>query len=186
MEVAAKSGLPAQYLSDVKRGRRPMTELIARRLGGRFGVDFQWFLGGSSSMEVPQSQSAGLPATSALWLPLFPFPIDCAPRAHPQWDGAGVEVAGAAAAKLVLARHPYVLRFGRTDIQGRLMKGDLILISQQPDEDAQIHVVRHRKKSYLARAAKGGTWIRVADGTELPSSCPATGHCVGVVWSSLS
>ena len=113
---------------------------------------------------------------------MFPFPIDSEPRAHPKWDGTGVEVAGAAAAKLVLAKHPYVLRFGRNDVQGRLTKGDLILISQQPDEDAQIQVVRYRKKSYLARAGKGGTWIRVADGTELPRSCCIDWHAIPVCW----
>jgi transcriptional regulator with XRE-family HTH domain len=184
-QIAAKAGLPPQYVSDIKRGRRPMTELVARRLGEGFDVDFQWLMGTSASMERPQPQSAAIPASSVLWLPLFSHPVEGQPRAHPKWDGSGIEIAGVAAAKLVLSKDPYILRFGHNDIQGHLRRGDLILISQVQSEDARIHVIRYRKKSYLARANKDGSWSRVANGNRLPSDCPVTGHCVGIVWSSL-
>jgi transcriptional regulator with XRE-family HTH domain len=42
-QIAAKAGLTPQYLSDIKRGHRPVTELVARRLGEPFDVSFQWF-----------------------------------------------------------------------------------------------------------------------------------------------
>jgi transcriptional regulator with XRE-family HTH domain len=184
-QVSAKAGLPPQYLSDIKQGRRPMTELVARRLGEKFDVNFEWFLGTSDSMESPKPRSAAMPGTRTAWLPLFSHPIEGEPRAHPQWDGAGIEIAGAAAARLVLSQHPYVLRFGHDDVQGRLQQGDLILISQAPNEAAEFHVVRYRKKSFLARAEKDGGWSRVANGNELPADCPVTGHCVGIIWSSL-
>jgi hypothetical protein len=76
--------------------------------------------------------------------------------------------------------------FAANDVQGRLQQGDLILISQTPNVDANIHVVSYRKKSFLARANKNGSWNRVANGNELPSDCPATGHCIGIIWSALS
>ncbi|MCE9555386.1 MAG: helix-turn-helix domain-containing protein [Planctomycetes bacterium] len=185
IQIAAKGGLPPQYISDIKRGRRPMTELVARRLGEEFDVNFQWLMGTSNSMENPMPRSVAAMASSTVWLPLFPHPIEGEARAHPKWGGAGIEVAGIAAAKLVLSKNPYILRFGHNDIQGRLRQGDLILISQVASADAEIHVVHHRKKSFLARATKGGSWSRVANGNVLPSDCPVTGHCVGIVWSSL-
>ena len=184
-QVAAKAGLPAQYLSDIKRGQRPMTELVARRLGEEFDTNFQWLLGTSDSMENPSPRSSAFSSGSSVWLPLFSHPIEGEPRAQSTWDGTGVEVAGAAAAKLISSKLPYVLRFSRDDVQGRLRKGDLVLISQAADVEAEINVVRHRKKLFLARRDDTGTWIRVGNGHELPPECPVFGHCVGVVWSPL-
>jgi len=184
VQIAARAGLPAQYLSDIKRGKRPMTELVARRLGEEFEVNFQWLLGADSAMENPKPRAGT--AKSTLWLPLFPWPIEGEPRAHPQWDGAGVEVAGVAAAKVALTRYPYVLRFGNKDEGKRLHKGDLILISQVPRQDAELCIVRYRKKSCLARSDSAGNWERVANGELLlASKWTQTGHCVGIVWSSL-
>ena len=184
-QVAARAGIPAQYLSDIKHGRRPMTELVARRLGEEFDVNFQWLLGTSDSMENPSPLSSAFSSGSSVWLPLFSHPIKGEPRAQSTWDGTGVEVAGAASAKLILSKLPYVLRFGRDDVRGRLRKGDLILISQAADVDAEISVVRYRKKLFLARRGETGNWIRVGNGNELPAECPVSGHCVGVVWSPL-
>ena len=148
-------------------------------------MNFEWLLGTSDSIVPPQLASAATPANNITWLPLFTHPIEGEPRAHPTWDGAGIEVAGVAAAKLLLAKLPYVLRFGGGDNQGRLQKGDLILISQDSNDDAPIQVVSYRKKSFLARANDDGTWERVANGNKLPDHCGVTGHCVGVVWSPL-
>lgn len=186
VKVASKAGLPAQYLSDIKQGRRPMTELVARRLGEEFDVNFQWLLGTSGTMENPKPHSSASPTGSNLWIPLFPHPIAGEPRAHPDWDGAGVEVAGAAAARLLRAKFPYVLQYGHDDIEGRLQQGDLILVSQAPVGDTEISVISYRKKSFLARRSDKGGWIRVANGKELSADCPIAGHCIGIIWSSLS
>lgn len=185
-QIAAKAGLPPQYISDIKRGRRPMTELVARRLGEEFHVNFQWLMGTSSSMEFSSPSTSAQAASPTAWLPLFPHPIEGEPRQHPQWSGAGVELAGVAAGRIGLAHFPYVLQFGRDDQQGRLRRNDLILISQAPQADAEIHVVRYRKKLFLARAHPEGGFQRVADEDRLPKNCPILGHCVGVVWSALS
>jgi hypothetical protein len=185
-EVASRAGLPSQYVSDIKRGRRPMTELVARRLGEQFDVHYQWLMGTSSAMMPPRPQaSPPASAGSAVWVPIFPHPIEDEPRANPKWNGTGVEVSGIAAAQLVLATQPYVLRFGHNDIQGRLRKGDLILISQASSDVAEISVVRHLNKLFLARRNHDGAWERVANGNTLPAASPIKGHCIGVVWSSL-
>lgn len=184
-QIATKVGIPPQYFSDIKRGERPVTELIARRLGEEFNFNYRWLMGTSDSMETLTPPSTTKTAGNTIWLPLFPFPIEGEPRQNAKWNGAGVELAGVAAGKIGLARYPYILQFGHNDVQGRLKQGDLILISQAPNSDAEIHVVNYRKKSFLARANKDGSWSRVANGNKLPSDCPATGHCIGIVWSAL-
>jgi transcriptional regulator with XRE-family HTH domain len=193
-QVASRANLPGQYVSDMKHGRRPVSELAARRIGAEFDVNYKWLLGTSNSMESPESRSGYSAASSdasptGSWLPLLSFPIEGEPRAHPAWDSTMVEIAGAAADKLVFARLPYALRFGHDDVQGRLRKNDLVLISQTPSADAEISVVRFKKKLFLARR-RAETWERVAKGNKKESilprdECTEVGHCVGIIWGSL-
>jgi hypothetical protein len=120
------------------------------------------------------------------WVPIFGAPVEGEPRAHPRWDGTVVEIAGAAAAKLTVAVQPYVLRFNNNDTLGRIRRGDLILVSQAVNSNADISIVRFRNKCFLARANKSdGSWIRVANGDKLPADCPIVGHCMGFVWAPL-
>ncbi|SFJ41948.1 helix-turn-helix domain-containing protein [Planctomicrobium piriforme] len=195
-QIAGSIAIPPQYLSDIKRGERPVTELIARRLGEEFDFNYRWLLGSSSTMELTSPASGTTGVSNLVSLPLFPFPIEGEPRQHPKWKGSSVELAGIAAGKVGLAKSPYVLQFRYNDPKERqkherqkherLKHGDLILISQAPNPAAAIHVVRFRQKSFLARASADGSWTRVATGDVLPSDCPATGHCIGVVWSALT
>lgn len=183
-QVARRANLPPQYLSDIKKGRRPLSELVARRLGDQFGVDYLWLL----EQEVLLSElkgSTGGNRTSGCWLPVFPHPIAGDPKVHPDWDGLGVEVAGAAAARLGLAKWPYILRYQRSDILGRLQPGDLVLISQELTGDSEIFVIQTGRKLVLARRSSQGGWQRVANRDILPASCTALGRCLGVVWSDL-
>lgn len=185
-QVAAQANVPPQYISDMKHGRRPMTELVARRLSEQLSVSHEWLLGTSDSV-VPPRVPAHLPnsAVSVVCLPVFPYPIEGEPRAHPKWDGRGLEIVGAAAAKLVSAEQPYVLQFGHNGETGRLRKGDFILVSQAASDSAEISVVKYRKKLFLARRNEGGGWERVANKNTLPADCPIKGHCIGIVWASL-
>jgi len=180
-QIATAAGLPPQYLSDMKRGHRDVTELVARRLGEQHHVDYRWLLGTSDLKAPIASQRSG---GGSAWLPVFGHPIAGDPRTHPKWDGSGVEVAGATAAKLARARDPYVLRFGRDDVGGRLHLGDLLLVSQRNAAAAEIHVVKYRGRLFLARRTTGG-FERLANGQNMPASSPVKGHCLGVIWSSL-
>jgi transcriptional regulator with XRE-family HTH domain len=184
-QVASRANLPPQYLSDLKCGRRPMTELVARRLGEEFDINHHWLLGTSNTMEPPESRSghsAALPAGN--WLPVLNIPIEGKPRANLAWDRTMVELSGAVADMLVQAQFPYALRFGHNDVEGRLRKNDLVLISQSESPDAEIFVVRSKSKLFLARRGEAA-WLRVANGSVLPSNCPVVGHCVGIIWGSL-
>lgn len=182
-EIAGAAGVSPQYLSDIRCFRRPLTELIARRIGERFSVDFRLLMGQES--RGPQPGLAAGPSTLAgEWLPVFPQPIEGDPIRHPRWEGTYVQVPAMAAPKLVGAVHPYVLRFRSDDIEGRLHKNDLVLISQRPKESAQIVVVRTGKKCFLCRR-KAAEWLRVANGQVLTGACEVVGHCVGILWSAL-
>jgi len=184
LQVATKAGLSGQQLSDIKCGQRSLTELVARRLGDEFDVNFDWLLGKSDTKENPVSRRSTT-IVDASAIPIFSHPIEGLPEAHLKWDGTRFDVAGAATAKLGLSKNPYVLRFGHDDQQGRIKKGDLILISQTTDNKTGICVVRHRGKSFLARRNNDGTWTRVADGSILPKESQVTGHCVAILWSNL-
>jgi transcriptional regulator with XRE-family HTH domain len=181
--AAARANLPPQYLSDMKRGHRTITELVARRLAEEFDLDHRWLLGISSTRNRPPLVA---PSGGGFWLPVLSHPVEGDPREHPDWDGTGIELAGFAVAKLVRAVQPYVLRFGHNDIhQKRLKKKDLILISQGAPKKAEIAVVKSDKKAFLARRQDDGTWQRVANGATLPKTSVPIGYCVGVIWSSL-
>jgi transcriptional regulator with XRE-family HTH domain len=186
-QVALRAGLPPQYISNIKHGHRPMTELVARRLAAEFACKYEWLLGTS---ELKQDLPGSLgPHVSAVRLPILPHPIEGEPHTSPHWDGGLLELAGVALAQLPLLKQPYVLRFGRNDVRERLCKGDLVLVSQGADERAEIWVVKHRGKLFLARRG-AAAWERLAGDakqpTMLPLTCPVAGFAVGIVWASLT
>ena len=185
-EVAARANVPPQYLSDVKGGRRTMTELFARRLGEEFGVDYVWLLGHTRSMEPPRvTGGARASGSSRLWLPVFSELIEGKPQGCPNFDGSAIEVAGAAAAQTCAAHQPYVLRLGVNDRHSRLVKGDLVLISQAVNEEAEIQVVKIGSKRLLARRKGKSSWEPVAPARPVSREATAIGHCLGIVWASL-
>lgn len=183
--VANQTGVPAQYLSDLKAGRRGLSELYARRLAEEFDVDLRWLLGETTDHEQPVLPGRGRSTERGVLLPVFSDPIEGELRDQPNWDGSSVEVCGAAAAKALLATQPYVLRFGASDHQGRLRKNDLLLVSQAVAELAEISVVRAHNRRFLARRGERGTWIRLAKGEALPGNAVPVGHCVGIIWGFL-
>ena len=140
-QVATRAGIPPQYLSDIKHQRRPMTELIARRIADEFSYNFEWLLGTSDALVCATTDLAPGKASNSCWVPCFNCPIEGEPRANSKWDGAGIEVAGLAAAKLLHANLPYVLKFGHADHKGRLRKGDLLLISQIRKDQAEYSII---------------------------------------------
>jgi transcriptional regulator with XRE-family HTH domain len=182
-QVARRANVPPQYVSDVRNERRPLTELFARRLAEEFGFNFQWLLGLEDSTERPVLSVPPAPKEK-IWLPMIGEAIAGEPREHPRWSGAYAEVSGIAAAKAARAVQPYVLKLGHGDREGRLRKGDFVLVSQAAAENPELSIVRCGKKILLARK-KGAKWLRAATGEPLRGDCDVTGHCLGVVWSAL-
>jgi transcriptional regulator with XRE-family HTH domain len=182
-EAAQRAGIPRQYLSDIKCGRRPMTELAARRIGETFAVSFEWLQGQSDQASLG-SESASTTVSGVSSLPLFYYPVTGDPRAHPKWDGALIELTGPAAVKVAFATWPYVLRFDNNDHRGRLCRGDLLFISQEVNDEAEFQVIRHGKGCYLARRGAADSWVRIAT-KEVLKDCRQVGHVVGIVWAPM-
>jgi len=185
-DVARRSQIPAQYLTDLKKGNRPVTELCARRLGDAFGVEHRWLLGEVGTMDgLRLGQEVAEESSGSVWLPVFPHPVQGPPRSLAKWDGSSVEVCGAAAARVRAATQPYVLRFGRDDRRGRLQHDDLLLISQSIEKSAEFQVVRHNRTCFLARQVAEGVWQRLVEEKPLAGPVEAVGHVMGIVWAAL-
>jgi plasmid maintenance system antidote protein VapI len=185
--AALRVNVPAQYVSDVKNGRRALTELFARRLAEEFGVDYQWLLGVRGSIGVSQSSiSASSSDARKVWLPVFSHPVSGEPQALAIWDGVSVELAGAAAVKVLMADRPYVLRFGADDRHGLLKKNDLVLVSQAVNPAAELQVLKEGTKMFLARRDADERWETVSTtGTIRGHRVFVAGHCLGIVWRAL-
>jgi len=179
-DVAKMINLSPQHLSDLKCGRRPLSELVARRFGAAFNVDFRLLLN-VSQIDYAASQ----PPANRTMLPLLVEPVEGDPVMHPKWDGAYAEVPSAASYKLKDALQPYVLQFCNVDYASRLHQNDHVLISQGPNELARIVVIKQKAKCFLARA-DNRTWIRLRDKKQLSIGCHVVGHCLAVLWSPLA
>jgi transcriptional regulator with XRE-family HTH domain len=182
-QVAARCGVPPQYLSDTKLGRRPLTELFARRLAEEFGFNYAWLLASDEPLEKPSL--SWRPSPGHGWLPVLSEPIEGDPLSNTKWEGTWIEVGSTASAKAAHAERPYVLRWQRPDVEGRLHKGDLVLVSQAASQTAELHVLSMRKGCCLARLTNR-KWIRAHDGELLRGEPVIVGHCVGIVWAALA
>jgi hypothetical protein len=169
-------------LNDVANGRRPLRELLARRIGERFGIHFSSILGQQSVAAKTVALTTG---DSGVWLPVLPHPVEGEPRVHPRWTGTFIQVPAIAMPTLAGALDPYVLRFQQNDVEQRLHRHDLVLISQTPDDTAPIVVALSGKKCFLARC-KAQRWVRLANGVVLGRDTTVAGHCLGILWSALA
>jgi transcriptional regulator with XRE-family HTH domain len=185
-QVAVRLELPPQYLSDVKKGRRTLTELFARRIACEFQeYDYQWFLGVTNSKK--RTGSGGNPSGDDVFVvPILSELVLGNPQESTLWDGSRIDLVGTAALRAKQANQPYVLRFAGPDSQGELKAGDQLLISQTPKPSAGMQVVAYRSRLYLARlAAADGDWQRVSDGKPLSEHAEAVAHCLGITWRAL-
>ena len=91
----------------------------------------------------------------------------------------------AAVAAAERAVDPYVLQLGHGDRDGRLRIGDLILISQAPEPEAPLAVVRGDGFSRLVRCSRSGRWRDVENGDPVADYPEVVGRGVAIVWGSL-
>ncbi|MHC4399371.1 MAG: hypothetical protein ACYTG0_06810 [Planctomycetota bacterium] len=98
------------------------------------------------------------------------------------WDGSLFEVGGAAAAA---AGRAHQLRLDADDHDGRLRAGDLILISQETSDKAEIGVIRLQGRLVLARKLASGGWRNLATGRRLTGQVELVGCCIAIVWGPL-
>lgn len=183
--VAERTGTPPQYVSNVKKGWKPVSELFARRLEREYGIDRDWLLGKVDSAAEVASEPWVVATPEKIFLPILPWPIEGNPRRSPDWDGSLVEISGAPAQKIAGAADPYVLRYQGEDRRGRLQRNDLVLISQSESTEANIYIVKTGDKLLLARRLSGSEWEAVTKGKRLTGPVTAVGYGLGIVWGLL-
>jgi hypothetical protein len=72
------------------------------------------------------------------------------------------------------------------DRDGLLRKDDLVLVSQQNNEAAELHVLKQGNRMFLARRRGPNQW-EPASKTGAINQQPihVAGHCVGIIWRAL-
>ena len=185
-EIARCVHLAPQYLSDVKTGRKPVTALFALRLGSCYDFDSNWLMQGGKPPDLLGGSDLNSNLTLTLIeLNVFHAPISGDTGSHPDWDGTQITLSGAAAVRADCANRPYVLRFGGQDLDKRLRQSDLILISQEANDQAAIHVVRHLQDLCLARKVGATKWRSLDHDRPMSLEAAPVGHCLGIVWGAL-
>ena len=186
-EIAARLGLPRQYVTNVKRGDRVLTELFARRVAEEFGVDHFWLLKGTGTMQRP---SAVTPHTApcemnSIVLPLLTQLVSGEPRRSPVWDGAVLTVTGPAAYAVGDSVHSYVYRVSDDDYSGRLKRGDLVLICQGDSKELRSRLVLADggDRPTLAWTTDDGRWKSTRTGRAVSANSKIIGYCLGIVWA---
>jgi transcriptional regulator with XRE-family HTH domain len=187
-DLARRLGIAPQYLSDVKSRRRGISELFARRLEDLFDRRRGWFLGrddDSPGHNKRLDQDLASVRSARTHLPAFAHPVKGDPYTHPLWDGAEIEICGVAAIRALDTHWPYLLRLGSKDQRGRLKKNDLLLVSQQIQDDAEILVLEQADKAFLARRKKPRGWEALSKGRVVTGNPEVIGACLGIVWAAL-
>ncbi len=88
-------------------------------------------------------------------------------------------------AMAVRASKPYILRIACDDVDGRLRKNDLVLVSQKSTGTAMIEIVRYRGRIVLARQDGSGEWKAIDTGRRITAKTKVVGRCLGIVWATL-
>jgi hypothetical protein len=186
-QIAESLNVPPNYLSDLKRGQRDVTDTFARHFALVYGVDVTWLLTGEGEAPRIKLAAAGVAPATTLCRPLLTTPHVGDPRTAPGWDGSLFEVSGRAAAEAGRASHAYILRASANDQRGRILSNDLLLVSQSaliaiPDD--ALAIVRHRHQLRLARRGATG-WNCYQSGRALDRAAECVGLCLGIVWGPL-
>lgn len=184
-DVAYELNVPTQYLSDLKHGRRTVSEQFARRFAERYRVGAAWLLSGEGSSEPPDL--AGVPTSTpggTRLLPVLSAPDQGDPRGSPHWDGSLAAVTGAAASAVERAMLPFVLRVEADILSGRLRRNDLVLCTQEVRNDAGVVLVRAGGKVLLAQTMVNDQFQDALTGASIEGAEPI-GHCLGIVWAPL-
>lgn len=182
-EVAFELNLPTQFVSDLKHGRRPVSEQFARRFSEAYRVSAAWLLHGEGSSDLPNLETPAARTDGIYLLPVLSAPDQGDPRQSRHWDGSLVPISGVAATAAERAKFPFVLRIGVDIPSGRLQKNDLVLCCHEPHDGTAIVIVRTKGKVLLARAGKC-CFKSLSTGSVIPEAEPI-GYCIGIVWAPL-
>jgi len=183
-QVADELNVPSNYLSDLKRKQRVITEPFARTLCSQFGVNFTWFWTGRGKAQTPRIRAEGTRSENSPMLPILSQLHAGPPREGDTWDGSLLPLAGRSAEEASKATLPYILRVSSADAAVGLPEHSLILISQDTSKSSGMAVIRSRGSLMLARE-EGNRWVAVRNRRRISEKAELVGYARGIVWAPL-
>lgn len=168
-KIAELSGTRPQYISDIKRRRRPLSrEMFMRTLLGLFG-SHKWLISGDLKTDT-QRIIALYPYISKPESANYPLPVLQRPFLGPKmgtedWDGSFVCVTSPVKERARVLRDPYILHLPFDDKSGRLKKGDHLLIDQTDSAEGSYVLIKSGWGVKLVRR-EGGSFLDVETGEQ--------------------
>lgn len=145
-EIARLSGTRPQYISDIKRRQRPLSQdMFMRTLLGLFG-EYKWLISGNLPMDTERIKALypyiSNPDSEVCPLPVFQRPFMGPKMTVDDWDGSFFCVTNPIKDMVKQMRNPYVLHLPFNDKSGRLKRGDYLLVNQTNSSDANYVLVK--------------------------------------------
>lgn len=145
-EIARISGTRPQYISDIKRRQRPLSnDMFLRTLNGLYG-EYRWLITGDFVKDTKHIL-AFYPYIAKSDGELFPLPVLERPFVGPtltndEWDGTFICVTCVAAERARKMRNPYILHLPFNEQTGRFKQGDYLLVEQSDNAEAKFVLVK--------------------------------------------
>ncbi len=159
-EIAKISGTKPQYISDIKRRQRPLSEdMFMRTLHGLFG-DYGWLM--TKDLEVDSRNLMRFyPHIAAnndrvKSLPVLREPFVGPVMAKGEWNGEVMDLTPPAATRAQAVTKPYILRLSFDSLGGRLRRGDLLLVGQGDRPEARLVLLKTGWAMKLAKRVDSG------------------------------
>lgn len=178
-EIARLSGTRPQYISDIKRRQRPLSnDMFLRTLAGLFG-DYKWLITGDLVKDTKHIVDF-YPYVSKAGKESFPLPVLERPFVGPamttdEWDGAFVTVTAIAAERASAMRKPYLLHLPFNEKSGRFRQGDYLLVEQADRPEAKFVLVKNGWGVKLARRTPQGFIDAEHEDNSYPLDTPVIG-----------
>ena len=182
-DVAFELNVPTQYVSDLRHGRRTLSEPFARRIADAYRVSAAWLLHGEGPRELPDLAAASARRRACL-LPVLSAPDQGDPRHSPHWDGGLLALSGAAAAAAEL-REPAIRapHRGRYCLRRLEKERSDSLLPGAPFRRHDGHRVAKRARRCWRRAAGKGRYETLRRPAVRFRDAEPVGCCLGIVWS---
>ncbi len=188
-KIAELSGTRPQYISDIKRRRRPLSrEMYLRTLSGLFG-DHRWLISGDLLLDTHRIVKL-YPHISSQNSETFPLPLLQRPFLGPKmsaedWDGGFICVTSPILEQAKGMLNPYILSLPFSDISGRLRRGDHLLVDQTEKRLCEHVLIKTGWGVKLVRA-QGDQYVDVeSDDHRYPASAPIIGNVVMLLMGGL-
>lgn len=159
-EIARLSGTRPQYISDIKRRQRPLSnDMFLRTLTGLYG-EYKWLITGDLVRDTKHIIDF-YPYISRGDGELFPLPVLERPFVGPtmtpdEWDGTFFCVTSLAADRARKMTNPYILHLPFSEKGGRFRQGDYLLVEQADNPESKFVLVKNGWGVKLTRRAPEG------------------------------